>query len=50
MTTIRVKLLDPDLVRPDLDPNCLRRLAADAASRQRVVDKNNSLLAQLNPQ
>ena len=40
--------LDPDqarhLVGPDLGPNCLPRLSADGASRQRVnnADKSNS--------
>ena len=28
--------LDPDLVGPDLGPNCLQNLAADDTSRQKV--------------
>ena len=41
--------LDPDQARqfvgPGLGPNCLQRLLADAASRQRVLDTTLNFLA-----
>ena len=39
--------LDPDQARdfvtPDLGPNCLQRLSAEDTSRQRVIERSNSM-------